>query len=95
VLQIIILPFLLFQLLGKINNFVPTVEPELTRSIIDPILIALLTQQQQPASQSSSILFLPSPSQVSVISACGNHFSGILNNQPLSVFFESRFFCYI
>jgi hypothetical protein len=72
---------MLFQLLGKRNNVVPTVEPELTRSTIDPILIALLTQQQQQQdAQHSNIIFQNIP----VITTCVNPVSGILNNQPLS-----------
>jgi hypothetical protein len=88
-----LLPFILFQLIGKRNNVVPTVEPELTQSTIDPILIALLTQQQQQqASQPFTVLFQPSSSQVPVSLTCAtNPFSGVLNNQSLSFFLNQGF----
>ncbi len=87
-----ILPFLLFQLLDKINNFVPTVIPELSRTTLDPILIELINQQQQQqVAQPSAVLFLPSPPQVPIIRTCVNPISGILNNQPLSFFLNQGF----
>ncbi len=61
-----------------------------TRSTIDPILIALLTEQQQQATQPSTILFLPSQVPVSLTCAT-NPFSGVLNNQPLSIFVNQGF----
>jgi hypothetical protein len=86
-----ILPLLLFQLIGKRKNVVSTDVPELYPSTIDPILIELIQQQQQ-VSQSSSVLFLPSPSQVPVILNCApSPVSGILNDEPLSCFLNQGF----